>query len=588
MNTLDIVNLIEQNPITRLSDTYNNKLLLEIKNNFTNEQQQLFVSSFYCYLNYDEITDYVVDLDNIWQWLGYNQKYNAKYTLEKNFILDIDYKNNSIESGTKNQGRGGHNKEKIFLNIKTFKLLCLKSDTKKANEIHEYFISLERILNKIIQEESNDFKLKLTQLKNEINNKETEYKNKLIIDNALNKEKLLLTEYGTKGPLVYIIKVKSYDDGTYVIKIGESRKGIHGRYSEHKTNYEECLLLDCFITKKSNEFERFLHHHDDIKFNKVTDLKGHENEKELFLIGKNLSYKTVLKIINTNIKQYDETNFEMDTLKNLIISLSEKTVDNNLFTELINNQNKLLSIVENLQKSNLQLEKTNKEILEKLNKQEVKTTTNFNEPLRTVGPRLQKINDETKQIVKVYETVTELLKENSKYKRPSIEKAVKENTIYHQYRFMYVDRDLDPNIIYDMKPTRQIQTQEVGYVAKLPKDKSKILNVYLDKKTAAKMNDYGISGLDNHVKNETLTKEHYYILYEKCSDELKDNFEIPILYKDGIGQYDSNNNLVKEHTCKFHCMKTNGISDKSLNKALEKNIMYDGYYYKHLGEKLMR
>jgi hypothetical protein len=229
-----------------------------------------------------------------------------------------------------------------------------------------------------------------------------------------------------------------------------------------------------------------------------------------------------------------------------------------------------ISIVENLQKSNLQLEKTNKEILEKLNKQEVKTTTNFNEPLRTVGPRLQKINDETKQIVKVYETVTELLKENSKYKRPSIEKAVKENTIYHQYRFMYVDRELDPNIIYDMKPTRQIQTQEVGYVAKLPKDKSKILNVYLDKKTAAKMNDYGISGLDNHVKNETLTKDYYYILYEKCSDELKNNYEIPILYKDGIGQYDSNNNLVKEHTCKFHCMKTNGISDKSLNKALEK------------------
>jgi phage anti-repressor protein len=584
MNTLDIVNLIENNPITRLSDTYNNKLLLEIKNNFTNEQQQFFLSIFYSFMNYDEITDYVIDLDNIWHWLGYSQKDAIKRTLEKNFKIDIDYKINSIELEAKKQGRGGHNKETILLNINTFKLLCLKADTEKAKQIREYFISLERILIKVIQEESNDFKLKLTQLKSE---KETEYKNKLIIDNALNKEKLLLTEYGTKGPLVYIIKVKSYDDGTYVIKIGESRKGIHGRYSEHKTNYEECLLLDCFITKKSNEFERFLHHHDDIKFNKVTDLKGHENEKELFLIGKNLSYKTVLKIINTNIKHYDETNFEMNTLKNLVISLSEKTVDNNLFTELINNENKLLSIVENLQKSNLQLEKTNKEILEKLNKLEVKTTTNFNEPLKTLGPRLQKINDETKQIVKVYETVTELLKENSKYKRPSIEKAVKENTIYHQYRFMYVDRDLDPNRIYDMKPTRQIQTQEVGYVAKLPKDKSKILNVYLDKKTAAKMNDYGISGLDNHVKNETLTKEHYYILYEKCSDELKNNFEIPILYKDGIGQYDSNNNLIKEHTCKFHCMKANGISDKSLNKALEKNIMYDGYYYKHLGEKLM-
>jgi hypothetical protein len=587
MENLDIVNLIEKNPITKLSDTYNNKLLLEIKKNFTNDQQQLFISSFYCYLNYDEITDYVIDLDNIWNWLGYKQKYNAKYTLEKNFKINIDYKMFALEySGVKKNGRGGYNKENILLNIKTFKLLCLKSETKKANEIHEYFISLERILSKIISEESTDYKIKLTQLKNESNNKEIEYNNNLIINNALNKEKMLLTEYSTKGPLIYIIKVKSYDDGTYIIKIGESRKGINRRYSEHKTNYDECLLLDCFSTKKSNEFESFLHNHDDIKFNKVTNLEGHENEKELFLIGKNLSYKTLIKIINSNIKHYDEINFELETLKNLIISLSEKTINNNLFVELINNQNKLLLTVENLQKSNLLLEKSNKEILEKLNKFEVKTTNNFNEPLKTVGPRLQKINDETKQIVKVYETVTELLKENFKYKRPSVDKAIKENTIYHDHRWMYVDRELDPSIIHNMEPTKQIQTQEVGYVAKLPKDKSKILNIYLDKKTAAKMNDYGISGLDNHVKNETLTKDHYYILYEKCSDELKNNYQIPILYKDGIGQYDSNNKLIKEHVCKNHCCKTLGISDKRLNKSLEKNIMYNNYYFKHLGEKL--
>ncbi len=73
IENLDIVNLIEKNPITKLSDTYNNKLLLEIKKKFTNDQQQLFISSFYCYLNYDEITDYVIDLDNIWNWLGYKK-----------------------------------------------------------------------------------------------------------------------------------------------------------------------------------------------------------------------------------------------------------------------------------------------------------------------------------------------------------------------------------------------------------------------------------------------------------------------------------------------------------------------------------
>lgn len=373
MDSLNIVDLIEHNPITRLSDTYNNKLLLEIKRNFTNEQQQLFITSFYCYLNYDEITDYVIDLDNIWQWLGYNKKYNAKCTLEKNFKLNIDYKITvSAGAGAKNKGSGGHNKETIMLNINTFKLLCLKADTKKSNEIHKYFIDLEKILHKIISEESNDYKMALTQLKNENNNKEIEYTNKLVINNALNKEKMLLTEYANKGPLIYIIKVKSYDDGTYVIKIGESRKGISGRYSDHKTNFGDILLLDCFLTKKSNEFEKFLHNHNDIKFNQVTDLEGHENEKELFLIGKNLSYKMMLKIINTNIKHYDETNFELETLKNLIVSLSEKTSNNDLFVEMNNKIEDLQKTNSFLVKSILSLEKSNKEILEKLNKFEVK------------------------------------------------------------------------------------------------------------------------------------------------------------------------------------------------------------------------
>lgn len=38
MQSLDIVNLIEKNPIIKLSNTYNNKILLKIKENFTETQ----------------------------------------------------------------------------------------------------------------------------------------------------------------------------------------------------------------------------------------------------------------------------------------------------------------------------------------------------------------------------------------------------------------------------------------------------------------------------------------------------------------------------------------------------------------------
>lgn len=55
----------------------------------------------------------------------------------------------------------GLNKEKITMNIKTFKKLCLKSNTKRADQIHDYFIKLEEILNDLICEETDELRLQL-------------------------------------------------------------------------------------------------------------------------------------------------------------------------------------------------------------------------------------------------------------------------------------------------------------------------------------------------------------------------------------------------------------------------------------------
>ena len=62
--SVDIVNLIESNPITKLSGNYQSKLIEKVQNTFNNYEQQLFLSSFYCYLKYDTKKDFVIDLDN--------------------------------------------------------------------------------------------------------------------------------------------------------------------------------------------------------------------------------------------------------------------------------------------------------------------------------------------------------------------------------------------------------------------------------------------------------------------------------------------------------------------------------------------
>lgn len=590
--SVDIVNLIESNPITKFNGNYQSKMIEKVKNHFNSYEQQMFLASFYCYLNYDNKNDFVIDLDNVWQWLGFGQKVNAKRVLEKNFKIDIDYKLSLCQLAKQTNIKGGHNKETFLLNINTFKKYCLKAETKKADEIHEYFIKLEEILQEVLIEETTELKQQLEQQKDEIkfleDKKKQEYEDKLGKQKVLEREKILLKEYATAGAIFYVIKVKTFENGHYIVKIGESRIGITNRYKEHKSKYPECLLLDCFAVNKSKDFESFIKEHELIKDSKVCDLLGHESELELFLIGKKLSYQTLLNIINNNLKYFNQNDTHKLELENeqlkLKFEIQQKNSENLLEQELF-------SLLKQLSVKIDKLEKSNKEVLEKLNASQTKLVTGFQEPLPTLGPRLQKINPETLELLKVYETVTEAMNENSNIKRPSINKAVVENTIYQGYRWLLVDRELDPNIIHNIQPTKETILKNLGYIAKLNSQRTQILNVYLDRKTAALSNGYeSSSALDNPVKNFSITKGYYYTLYNDCDIDLKKQFEEkygePLLYKDGIGQYNSSNELIKEFNCKYDCIRQLKMSDKTLAKALDKNVLYNDSYFRSIGSKI--
>lgn len=156
--TLDIVKLIEKNPITHLSKDYQSKLVEKIKTKFVSKDQQLFVASFCCFLNYSK-TDFVISLDDVWKWLGFARKDPAKVVLIKNFI----YKKNYTIDSQKSLGisKTTKPKEEILMTINTFKKLCLKAGTSKADEIHDYYIKLEELLFDTINEESTDLRNQL-------------------------------------------------------------------------------------------------------------------------------------------------------------------------------------------------------------------------------------------------------------------------------------------------------------------------------------------------------------------------------------------------------------------------------------------
>jgi hypothetical protein len=252
--SLNIVDLIENNPITRLSNTYQHKLLTKIKANFTENDQHMFVASFYCYLKHDARNDFVIDLDDVWEWLGFNKKYNAKFLLEKQFTIEIDYKIFAPEaSGAKNDTRGGHNREIIMLNVETFKKFCLKAGTKKADQIHDYYIKLEQTLHEVLQEESHELKLQLE----ETNTILTQQLAQQVLLSEKEKERLrektLLEQFPKNTQCVYyglIDNVSAQQEK--LIKFGNSND-LRARVRAHKDTYTNFRLVNAF--KVDNKFQ---------------------------------------------------------------------------------------------------------------------------------------------------------------------------------------------------------------------------------------------------------------------------------------------------------------------------------------------
>lgn len=155
METLNIVKLInESSSATILSEKYASKLLNKIKKNFTISQQQMYVANFYCFLNHDSEKDFIIEFDNVWKWVDFSRKDSAKKLLEKYFKVGIDYKivfRQSLECA-----HSGRPSETILLTINCFKKFCLKAGTKKADEVHDYYIKLEKMLNETVNEQTNE------------------------------------------------------------------------------------------------------------------------------------------------------------------------------------------------------------------------------------------------------------------------------------------------------------------------------------------------------------------------------------------------------------------------------------------------
>ena len=382
MEDFNIIDLIEKNPISKLSNTYNSKLLGKIKALFTDFEQKLFISSFYCYLKYDKINDFIVDLDDVWKWLGFSQKIRAKECLEKYFKIDVDYKlafsteKAVLETENNIKKNGGQNIKKIFMTIKCFKSLCLKAQTSKASEIHNYYINLEEILHQTIEEETQELREQLLQIKQS----NEEHTQKAI-------EETLIKQFPINTECIYFGTINNTNEsGDKLIKFGHTNN-LNIRVMDHRKNYDNFILLEAFKVQNKVEIENLIKTHRDIKKQIRNIVVNEKNKTEIIAYDSKFTINELTKYIkeiihsktysidnyNKLLKQNEELLSEKEELKNQLQKLNETTVKQMLE---INELNEKL----NLQEHKLQLfEKENQSVYQNPLLPEDDQTNKFNE-----------------------------------------------------------------------------------------------------------------------------------------------------------------------------------------------------------------
>ena len=287
----------------------NDDLFQIMKVQMSSEQEQIFMISHYLYLQHgSDSTKFVVDFDNVWKTVEFTRRDSAKRLLVKHFTDHIDYKIGAPpKSGPpkdKDLG-GGQNKETILLTVDCFKNFCMLAATPKATVIRSYYVKMENIMHeyyKQFQSKNNELQNSLQLSQNSLQHSQTE--------TAIKRHEVLIESNKNKW-LVYFCKIQPYDDGSFILKIGET-VDIKNRIDALRCDFGmNIILLDVFVCENSIKFEKSLHNSNELLKYKYNQLE-HKNKKfstEAYHIPTQKEYEKIVKFANSETHKYNNIEF---------------------------------------------------------------------------------------------------------------------------------------------------------------------------------------------------------------------------------------------------------------------------------------
>lgn len=452
---VDIRTLIQTGTLETCENT---KLVQKLRNNFSESEQKLYICNLFLYLNHNSMNEFIINLENVWKFIGFSNKANAKRLLKHNFKDGTDYQVLLIRSDE--QVHGGHNTETILLNINTFKKLCLKANTKESDKIHDYYIKLESIYNETMKEELEENKKQLEEKNQLLLQKDTDHELNL----KLNKQKILLEKFSNKK-CVYLCEIE-----LNLIKIGSS-KDICQRNANLQAvfkgiNADRIIYLDAFECNFDfREIEQEILSNEFIKNNLYREpINGHIS-KEVVLLNEMFNYKQLVTIVNDIIN--NRANKEIETRR-------------------LENETKKLDLIKTLLDQGVHFDKI-ESLLNGTVSEKVHTVVPApNPPVLTPtvtqrGRKIQMINkDNLNVIVRVFDSMIHVLRDpNDHYDKQAVQFAINNRTIYKNHRWAFVEHGHDPSVVHSIGDTVDSKLGNVSStIVMLNSERTEILNTF--------------------------------------------------------------------------------------------------------------
>ena len=438
-------------------------------------------------------------------------------------------------------------------------------------------------------------------------NEEKEVDKKLLENNQnIINNRTFIKAFHNKN-VIYICKFKNIDE-KFIIKIG-STQNIKERIYNLNNQFEniEPNILDIIEVNNYRKYEKYLHNHPYIKqfYYEFIKKDGAISNETYLTTEEQCNY--IINILNEDKKKFDIDAIE---LENLRLKIEEKKSENNLIELKINEYKlKQKELEAEIKKNELELKKIEIEKIgtdtiengepveqdEQQEQPEQESNYSYNFEIRKInnGIRVPKVYqydiNNLKDPINIYESPKELIRVNSDIFMSSLKNAIKNNTIYKNYRWIFVNRNEEPPAEIPETVDNNCKSPLIKYIAMIDIKKTKILNVFSTQKEAVASRNLKSNSFTRAISQYSISSGHYWKYFDDCPIEMRNEYllhnKLPEKYVSVISKTVSQicprtNEIIKTYNSKNEVINKFQMSMLTLSKFSENGNIHNGYRWK--------